>query len=152
MELKLRIKVLSETLRKKFEMKDWSVYLQRCFKIFKLLYSGIHKKIIASFLLAVYCFVSLPVSAWHSHKKLVTEKNTASFKSQTGSSLIIAADDNSEGNCKICEHQYQLQNNDAIAPFIPELILTGSEKTALECSPLKAPVYTFFNKGPPVFI
>ena len=133
-----------------FKMKNWSVYLQQCFKTYWLLYQTLHKKLIASFLLTVYCFVCLPTSAWHSHTKSATEKS--SFENQTGCSFITSTDETSENNCKICAHQYQLHNNDAIEPFVPELILTGPEKTSLECSPLKVPVYTFFNKGPPVLI
>jgi len=117
-----------------------------------LLYSTIYKKLFSSFLLAVYCFVFLPASVWHSHKESAIEKRTTVFETQTGSSLILTAEETSDGACKICAHQYQLHDNDAIAPLMPELILTGSEKIILNCSPLKAPVYTFFNKGPPVLI
>jgi hypothetical protein len=134
-----------------FGIKDKMLYLQRRFKIFQLLDSSVYKKIIASFLLALYSFVCLPASAWHSHKKSV-EKETTYFKNQTGCSFITTTDETSESNCKICAHQYQLHNNDAIEPFVPELILTGLEKISFEYSPLKTPVYIFFNKGPPVLI
>jgi hypothetical protein len=117
-----------------------------------LLYTAIYKKIIASFLLAVYSFVCLPASAWHSHKEPASEKRTTYFETQTGSSLTFIAEETSDGACKICAHHYQLHDNDAIVPLVPELILTGSEKIILNCSPLKSPGYTFFNKGPPVLI
>jgi len=135
-----------------FKMKNWVVYLQQCFKTYYLFYQALYKKLIASFLLAVYCFVCLPASAWHSHTKSATDKSATSFENQTGYSFITTTDETSDSNCKICAHQYQLHNNDAIEPLVPELILTGSENLSLECSPLKAPVYTFFNKGPPVLI
>ena len=139
-------------LRKSFEMRNWSVYLQQRFKTYYLLYQALYKKLIASFLLAVYCFVCLPTAAWHSHAKSATEKSATSFENPTGCSIITTTDETSETNCKICAHQYQLHNNDAIEPWVPVLILTCSEKNALECSPLKSPVYTFFNKRPTVLI
>jgi hypothetical protein len=117
-----------------------------------LIYPATYKKFIASFLLAVYSFVCLPASAWHTHKESASEKGITFFETQTGSSLIFSAEETSDGACKICAHQYQLHDNDAIAPLVPELILTGSEKIILNCSALNAPVYTFFNKGPPVLI
>jgi len=127
------------------------VYLQRRFKMFQLLNSSVYKKIIASFLLALYSFVCLPASAWHSHKKSV-EKETAYFENQTGYSFITTTDETSESNCKICAHQYQLHDNDAFETLVPEPILNDSEKIFLERSPLKTLVYTFLNKGPPVLI
>jgi hypothetical protein len=133
-------------------MKNWLVYLQQCFKTYYLLYQALHKKLISSFLLAVYCFVCLPSSAWHSHTKSASEKSATTFENQTGCSFITTTDETSESNCKICAHQYQLHDNDAFETLVPELILNDSEKIFLECSPLKTLVYTFLNKGPPVLI
>ena len=147
-----RIKVLTLIDQKKFQKVELIVIFATTFQNIILLYQALHKKLVASFLLAVYFFVCMPASAWHSHTKLTTQKSTTSFENQIGCFFESTADETSENNCKICAHQYQVHNNDAIQPLLSELILISSEKISFECSSLKGSVYTFFNKGPPVLI
>jgi hypothetical protein len=64
----------------------------------------IYRIVTGVFFLLLYSFVALPVQLWHHH----SDGNYQSFKEgkEVSSKKIIADNDNSKADCKICSHQY----------------------------------------------
>jgi hypothetical protein len=115
-----------------------------------LIYSPSYKRFIASVLLALYSFICLPASAWHSHNKIQTGAANTANKAKEKQTLAVT-NGNSEGICKICAHHYQLHRNDADLPSICALIFSFIDKPYQNRFHPESPVFLFLNKGPPAF-
>ncbi len=94
--------------------------------------------------MALYAFVTTPVSYWHHHNsscnKIEKEEHTQIVKK---SSLA------SDGHCKICTHHYSVANNDAITIYFLSLNHFTSCDTFLQINEITNSGYSRSNKGPP---
>jgi hypothetical protein len=101
-------------------------------------------------LLALYCFIAMPVQVWHKH----THAANTRFLKKAGqqSKSVIYAGKSYYGNCKLCAHQYPGYYNEQhhyqlspvnIQVVQPPVFTFSINEQSLDC---------LFNKGPPALI
>ncbi|HNP55260.1 MAG TPA: hypothetical protein PKK69_11590 [Ferruginibacter sp.] len=105
-----------------------------------------YRSLIASFLLSLYVFITLPVNVWHHHH---SSRSTASVKLVVEKERPHATGAN-EATCDICTHQYGSQD-------LPTIDLVSHTSSAInsfypyfQTNYPASPVFYIDNKGPPV--
>jgi predicted glycosyltransferase involved in capsule biosynthesis len=103
-----------------------------------------YNNIIAALMLALYAFVTTPVSYWHHHNRSC-DKNETEQHLQMVKKASFAPND----NCKICAHHYSIATNDAITIYFLSVNHFTFCDTFFQINALTNPGYSQSNKGPP---
>ena len=103
-----------------------------------------YNNIIAALMLALYAFVTTPVSYWHHHKN-----NCDKNKTERHSQIVKKSTTAIDANCKICSHDYSVSNNDAITIYFSTLSFFTSYSIFFQINNITNPGYSQSNKGPP---